>query len=99
MRTSCALAASLLAVLAVGCGGEKKQAVDEAPLREALVEYLRLGSMDMKPDEFKSVEVKGDTVTAKVRMATKDDLYGMKPVWTVRFREAEGRWEVVKVDR
>ena len=99
MRMPCVLAAALLALLALGCGGEKKPAVDEAPLREALVEYLRLGSMDMKPDEFKSMEVEGDTVTAKVRMATKDDLYGMKPVWTIRFRKAEGKWEVVKVDR
>jgi hypothetical protein len=81
-------------------GGEGKgRAGDEAALRAALVEYLRVGSMDMKPDKFESVEVTGDKATAKVRMAMKDDTYGLKPTWTVTFKKGTKGWEVVDVKR
>ena len=89
----------LAALLLASCGGERKPAVDQAPFEAAIVEYLRTGSMDMKPDKFESIEVKEGVATAKVRMATKDDLYGMKPLWTIEFRKNEGGWKVVKVDR
>ena len=33
-------------------------------------------------------------------MATKDDLYGMKPTWTFGFfKNKAGKWEVGKVER
>ena len=88
----------LLVAALVGCG-EEKPAVDTAPFEAAIVEYLRAGSMDMKPDKFESIEVKEGVATAKVRMATKDDLYGMKPLWTITFRKTDGGWKVANVDR
>jgi len=99
MRAGCVVALVGLVAMAVGCGGEKKQAVDTAPFEAALVEHLRAGSMDMKPDKFESIKVEGDKATARVRMATKGDLYGMKPLWTVTFKKSEDAWEVARVDR
>lgn len=91
--------ALLAAVLAVGCGGENKPAPDPAPFKEALEEHLRVGSMDMKPDAFETIQVRGDEATAKVRMATKDDLYGMKPTWTVTFEKTDKGWRVRDIKR
>ncbi|HPD14782.1 MAG TPA: hypothetical protein PLE19_07525 [Planctomycetota bacterium] len=87
------------AALAVGCGGEKKPALDPAPFKAALEEHLRTGSMDMKPDAFETIQVRGDEATAKVRMATKDDLYGMKPTWTVTFERTDKGWRVRDIRR
>jgi len=98
MKAAWCGATALLVVGLAGCG-EKQPAVDKAPFEAAIVEHLRAGSMDMKPDAFESLDVQGDSATAKVRMATKDDLYGMKPLWTIEFRRNEGVWKVVKVDR
>mgnify|MGYP000604458364 CR=1 FL=1 len=91
------MAAAALALSGCGDGGQgaKGQTGDEAPLRAALIEYLRVNSMDMKPDRFESIEVTGDTATAKVRMAAKDDTYGLKPLWTVAFAKAQKGWRVV----
>lgn len=94
---------ALAALALAGCGGGgdegKAGKADPAPFEAALVEYLRVGSMDMKPDSFESLAVEGDTATAKVRMATKEDLYGMKPVWTVSFKKDEKGWRVADVTR
>ncbi len=60
----------------------KGQPDEKAALMASLDEYLRLGSMDMKSDRFESIEVTGDQAVAKVRMAMKDDTYGLKPTWT-----------------
>ena len=89
----------LLAAILVGCGGDKKPAVDIAPFQAALEEFLRVGSMDMKPDSFESITIEGDTVTAKVRMASKDNLYGMKPLWTVTFAKSADGWKVTTAER
>jgi len=88
-----------LAALVLGCGGESKPAVDTAPFKAALEEHLRVGSMDMRPDAFESIEVHGDRATAKVRMATRDGLYGLKPTWTVTFEKAEKGWRVRDIKR
>lgn len=95
-----ALAAFAASVL-LGCGGKGEPTEAQTqPFRAAIVEYLRVGTMDMKPDSFKSLDVQGDRATAVVRMATKDDLYGMKPEWTFTFgKDAEGRWKVTDVKR
>jgi hypothetical protein len=90
---------SVLLALATGCGGGKP-AVDEAPFRQAVVQYLEDGSMDMQPEAFISIEVDGDKATAVVRMATKDELgYGLKPKWTISFKRADGKWKVASVER
>jgi hypothetical protein len=84
----------------VGCGSTREAPPpDQKPFEAAIVEYLRVGTMDMKPDKFESLEVKDDSATAKVRMATKDDLYGMKPVWTFTFRKEKKGWEVTGAAR
>jgi hypothetical protein len=85
----------LLSALLLGCGGDKKPAVDAAPFQAALEEFLRVGSMDMKPDTFESITIEGDSATAKVRMASKDNLYGMKPLWTVTFAKSAKGWQVL----
>ncbi len=94
-------AAALGVVLLAGCGGGegKVSKSDSAPFEAALVEYLRTHSMDMKPDSFVSLEVKGNEATAQVLMAVKEDLYGMKPTWTIYYEKAEGGWRVQKVRR
>jgi len=99
MRVVLAVALAVSAALVAGCGGEKAKPEDTAPFEAALVEYLRVGSMDMKPDKFESLQVEGRSATAKVRMATKDDLYGMKPLWTVTFHRAGEGWRVEDVKR
>jgi len=87
-----AVAGVLLAAL--GCGGGKP-AVNQAPFRKAIEAYLETGSMDMRPDEFVSLEVDGDTATAVVKMAAKGELgYGLKPKWTIQFRRKDGKWEM-----
>jgi hypothetical protein len=91
--------AILLLVAMMGCGSGERKVVDPAPFQAALVQYLRVGSMEMKPEKFESIEVQGDEATAKVRMATKEDLYGIKPLWTVGFRKKGSSWEVAKVER
>ena len=95
---ACCVAA---AMLLVGCGGGggKPAAEDTKPFEAAIVEYLRVKSMGMKPDAFESLEIEGDTAVAKVRMATADDLYGMKPLWTIRFKKDRGRWVVTETKR
>ena len=93
------VALGALALPGCGGGGSKAKAGDEAALRAALVEYLRVGSMDMKPDKFESVEVTGDKATAKVRMAMKEETYGLKPTWTVTFKKGAKGWEVAEVKR
>jgi len=90
--------AAAIAVLA-GCGGEKPKAGDAAPFVAALEDYLKAGSMEMKVDQIESIEVAGDTATVKARMATKDELYKMKPLWTVTLKKAGEAWRVSAVDR
>ncbi len=101
MRTLVIAAAALGLVLLAGCGGgeDKVPKADAAPFEAAFVEYLRARSMDMKPDKFVSLDIKGNEATAQVLMATKEDLYGMKPTWTVYYEKAEGGWRVQKVRR
>lgn len=101
MRTCGFAAGALSAILLAGCGGgeDKTPKGDTAPFQAALTEYLRVGSMDMKPEKFESLEITGDKATAKVRMATKEDLYGMKPTWTVTFEKSEAGWRVTDVKR
>ncbi|MBM4039942.1 MAG: hypothetical protein FJ290_15675 [Planctomycetes bacterium] len=102
MKALLAIGAAGALVLA-GCGGggeeAKGQAGEEAALRAALVEYLRVGSMDMKPEKFESIEVMGDKATAKVRMAPKDDTYRLKPTWVVTFGKTGKGWQVAEVKR
>jgi len=86
-----------VAALCGACG--RKATPDAAAFRAALVEYLRINSMDMKPDAFEALSVEGDRAVAKVRMATKDDLYGMKPLWTVTFERTAKGWTVTNVER
>ena len=92
----CVLAAAL-----VGCGGSKGPSEAEAkPFRDAIVEHLRRDSKDMKPETFESLEIQGNKATAKVRMAAKDDLYGLKPLWTFTFaKDKQGKWQVRKEER
>ncbi len=92
------VAALAVGVLCVACGQHGKR-TDTTPFEAALVEYLRINSMDMKPDAFESLSVEGDRAVAKVRMATKDDLYGMKPLWTVTFKKTATGWTVTNVER
>jgi len=98
MRALAAAAATILLVLAPGCGGEKPQPIDTAPFQAALEDYLRAGSMEMKVDKIESVEVAGNQATAKARMATKEALYGMKPVWTVVLVKQGQAWKVKSVE-
>jgi hypothetical protein len=81
-----------------GCGGTSAPTAEETkPFREAIVDYLEAGHMGMKPEEFEGLEIEGQRATAKVRMATKDDLYGMKPLWTFTFAKGEGEsWSVLR---
>ena len=92
----CVLAAAL-----GGCGGKKGPSEAEAkPFRDAIVEHLRRDSKDMKPETFESLDIQADKATAKVRMAPKDDLYGLKPLWTFTFAKGkDGKWEVRKEER
>jgi hypothetical protein len=92
---SIVLASVVLALAGCGGGEGTPKAADTAPFEAALVEYLRVGSMDMKPDTFESLKVEGDSATAKVRMATKDDTYGLKPLWTVIYQKTEKGWRVL----
>ncbi|NQT87732.1 hypothetical protein HQ560_13265 [bacterium] len=85
-------------LMAAGCG-DGTPAVDEAPFRAAVVAYLKRGSMDMRPDAFLSLEVDGETATAVVRMATKEEIgYGLKPKWTIPFRREGGVWKMTTYD-
>ncbi len=98
------LGAALAVLMLAGCesgSGEKAKAEpgDAAALRAALVEYLRVNSMDMKPDKFESFDIQGGEAKAKVRMAPKDDTYGLKPLWTVTFGKGAKGWEVLDVKR
>ena len=94
---------SWIAIVAacVGCGGRERADVDRKPFEAAIVEYCRVNSMGMKPDTFESLEVaeSGDRAVAKVRMATADDLYGMKPLWTITFRREGEAWVVAGAER
>jgi hypothetical protein len=99
MRTLCGVALAALLLGLGGCGDGKKQDVDTKPFEAAIVEYLRVNSMGMKPDKFESIEVTGDKATAKVRMATADDLYGMKPLWTIEFARQGDKWVVTNTER
>ncbi len=90
---------AVLAATVAGCGGEKKVEVHTQPFEEAIVEYCRVNSMGMKPDTFESVELTGDKAVAKVRMATADDLYGMKPLWTIEFTRQGDTWLVTRIER
>jgi len=103
VRTSIGVAVAWCALVLAGCGGGEEagtaQKADPAPFEAALVEYLRVGSMDMKPEKFESLQVTGDTAVAKVRMATKDGLYGLKPTWSVTFAKTEKGWQVLSVKR
>ncbi len=96
MRTS-----TLLLAVALACGacGQKARMPDTAPFKAAIVEYLRTNSMDMKPETFESLTIEDGRAVAKVRMATKDDLYGMKPLWTITFRKTAKGWTVSDVKR
>jgi len=98
-RALLAVAAVGVAVALAGCGGEKAAEVDTKPFEAAIVEYLRVNSMGMKPDKFEAIEVAADRATATVRMATADDLYGMKPKWTFEFHKQDGKWVVAKSER
>lgn len=93
-----AIVAFAIAFICGACG-QKATAPDSAPFKAALVEYLRINSMDMKPDAFESLTVKDNEAVAKVRMATKDDLYAMKPLWTVTFKRTAKGWTVADVKR
>ena len=97
-RASCALA---LVTTLLGCGGNDAPTPEQSePFRAAIVEYLRVGTMDMKPDTFETLTIDGAKATAKVHMATKDDLYGMKPVWAFWFaKNKDGQWTVVRHER
>lgn len=101
MRESSLLAPALAALALAGCGGSSEPAPKRAPepFRTAITEYLRINSMDMAPQEFDSLQIEGDRATARVRMAPKDGLYGMKVVWTIAFEKAPSGWRVIKVDR
>jgi len=82
------------------CGGEKKPSEAEtAPFAKAIEQYLRDQSMGMKVSGFESLDVSGDTATAKVKMADKDVGYGMRPRWTFTFQKADGTWKVADVKR
>jgi len=97
MRDLCGVVLLLLVAALVGCGAEEPKAVETAPFEAALVEYLRVGSMDMKPEKFESIKISGNEATAKVRMTTKGELgYGLKPLWTVTFKKAKDTWKVVR---
>jgi hypothetical protein len=95
---SCAVV-TLASLLLVGCGGGKPSEEETKPFEAAIVEYLRVNSMGMKPDSFESLELTSETAEAKVRMATADDLYGMKPLWTIRFKKEGGKWVVTETER
>jgi len=94
-------AAGLVALVALaGCGGGEGAKVDAKPFEAAIVEYCRVNSMGMKPEAFESLTLEGDDkAVAKVRMATADDLYGMKPLWTISFRKEGDAWVVIKTER
>ena len=99
MRTLSAAVLVALVAAFVGCGGNKAADTDTKPFEAAIVEYLRVNSMGMKPDKFESIEVTGDKAVAKVRMATADDLYGMKPLWTISFSKQGDTWVVTGTKR
>ena len=99
MRTLSAAALVALVAAFVGCGGNKAADTDTKPFEAAIVEYLRVNSMGMKPDKFESIEFTGDKAVAKVRMATADDLYGLKPLWTIEFRKERDKWVVTHAER
>ena len=89
-------ALGLLAVTGVfaGCGGEKPKGADATPFVAALEDYLKAGSMDMKVDKIEGIKVEGDTATIEARMATKEAITGLKPLWIVTFRKQDGAWKV-----
>jgi hypothetical protein len=94
MRLWSALGLAAAVGVLAGCGGEKPKAADAAPFAAALEDYLKAGSMDMKVDRIESIEVAGDTATVKARMATKEAIYGMKPLWVVTFKKQGDAWKV-----
>ena len=98
LRIALIVAVTWSVLLAAGCGGEELTAEKTAQFGKALEQYLKEGSMGMKIDSFEGLEVSGDSATAKVRMALKEELYkGLKPLWTVTFKKAAGAWKVVSV--
>ena len=99
MRAMCAVALFALAPILLGCGG-KTEKVDTKPFEAAVVEYLRVNSMQMKPDKFEAIKVEGAKATAKVRMATADEMgYGLKPLWTIEFKKEGDKWVVANTKR
>ena len=99
MRALCAVALAALAPILVGCGGEAEK-VDTKPFEAAVVEYLRVNSMQMKPEKFESITLTAETATAKVRMATADEMgYGLKPLWTIEFKKEGDKWVVTHTER
>ena len=99
MRATCGAALMVLALVLTGCG-DKAEKVDTTPFEAAIVEYLRVNSMQMKPETFESITLEGPTATAKVRMATSDEMgYGLKPLWTIDFKREGDKWVVTHVER
>lgn len=96
--SAAAVAAGLLAAAGCGGGGPPPSGKTE-PFAEAIERHLEARSMGMRIDSFESLEVRGDSATAEVRMTAKDLEYGMRPRWTITFEKADGEWAVKQIDR
>ena len=86
----------LLGLLA-GCGGKGKVQADTRPFATAIAAYLREKSMDVKVNEFKSLEVKDEAATALVKLTAADETIAqIKVRWVFSFRkQPDGSWKAV----
>ncbi len=88
----------MLAALALaGCGDSRPTSAETAPFQKAVEKHLAAKSMGMKVASFESLDIDGDSAAADVRMALKEDLYGLKPVWQITFKKTGGTWKVARV--
>ncbi len=87
----CALFACLMSA---GCGDSTPQ--NTGPFKQAIVDYLKRNSMDLRVQEFKTLQVKGDTAKANVSLAYAGEGVGVKVRWNFEFQLQEGSWQVTR---
>ena len=98
MKTTAACIALGLICSLVACKGKAPAiAVDDAPFRAAIADYLRRNHMDMKIKDFKSIKPSGATATATCTLVQQSELHAVSVRWRFEFsRKGEGKWRADK---
>ncbi len=86
--------AGLMVWLVAGCGQSEPQ--NTGAFKQAIVEYLKSNSMDLRVDSFRTLEKKGNTAKANVSLAYAGEGVGVKVRWNFEFEKADGSWRVIR---